>query len=49
MQEKRLKWSGHVMRREDECVGERLAGMDVGRGEEEERKAKVAMDGHDQG
>ena len=29
MQESRLKWYGHVLRREDECVGKRVMGMEV--------------------
>ena len=28
VQESRLKWYGHVLRREDECVGKRVMGMD---------------------
>ena len=29
VQESRLKWYGHVLRREDECVGKRVMGMEV--------------------
>ena len=29
VQESRLKWYGHVLRREDEYVGERVMGMEV--------------------
>ena len=29
MQESRLKWYWHVLRREDEYVGKRMMGMDV--------------------
>ena len=29
VQESRLKWYGHVLRREDEYVGKRVMGMDV--------------------
>ena len=29
MQESRLKWYGHVLRREDEYVGKRVMGMEV--------------------
>ena len=29
LQESRLKWYGHVLRREDEYVGKRLMGMEV--------------------
>ncbi len=29
MQESRLKWYGHVLRRKDECVGKRVTGMEV--------------------
>ena len=37
VQESRLKWYGHVLRREDECVGKRVMAMEVpGKKEEEE-------------
>ena len=29
VQESRLKWYGHVLRREDECVGKRVMAMEV--------------------
>ena len=29
VQESRLKWYGHVLRREDEYVGKRVTGMEV--------------------
>ena len=29
VQERRLKWYGHVMRREEHCVGRRAMGMKV--------------------
>ena len=29
VQESRLKWYGHVLRREDEYVGKRVMGMEV--------------------
>ena len=29
VQEYRLKWYGHVLRREDECVGNRVMAMEV--------------------
>ena len=29
VQESRLKWYGHVLKREDECVGKRVMGMEV--------------------
>ena len=29
MQESWLKWYGHVLTREDECIGKRLMGMEV--------------------
>ena len=29
VQESRLKWYGHVLRREDECVGKIVMGMEV--------------------
>ena len=29
VQESRLKWNGHVLRRENECVGKRVMGMEV--------------------
>ena len=35
VQESRLKWYGHVLRREDECVGKRVMGMEC-RGKEGE-------------
>ena len=35
VQESRLKWYGHVLRREDEYVGKRMMGMEV-RGKEGE-------------
>ena len=35
VQESRLKWYGHVLRREDEYVGKRVIGMEV-RGKEGE-------------
>ena len=44
VQESRLKWYGHVLRREDECVGNRVIGMEVP-GEKKERKAKVGVVG----
>ena len=31
MQETRLRWLGHVVRRDDEYVGKRIRGMQVGR------------------
>ncbi len=27
--QRRLKWYGHVLRRENECVGKRVMGMEV--------------------
>ena len=39
VQESRLKWYGHVMRREEEYLGKRVTVMDV------ERKAEVEADG----
>ena len=44
VQESRLKWYGHVLRREDECVGKRVMGMEVS-GEKKERKTKVEVVG----
>ena len=29
VQESRLKWYGHVLRKEDECVGKRVMAMEV--------------------
>ena len=29
VQESRLKWYGHILRREDECVGKRVMAMEV--------------------
>ena len=41
MQERTLNWYGHVVRREEEYVGERVMRMDVSEGEEKERKTKA--------
>ena len=38
--ESRLKWYGHVLRREDEYVGKRVMAMEVP-GEKKERKTKA--------
>ena len=40
VQESRLKWYGHVLRREDECVGKRVMGMEVP-GKKMKTKAEV--------
>ena len=40
VQESRLKWHGHVLRREEEYVGKRVVVMEVP-GEMKERKAKA--------
>ena len=45
VQESRLKWYGHVLRREDEYVGKRVMGMEVS-GEKKERKTKAEVDGY---
>ena len=37
--ESRLKWYGHVLRREDECVGKRVMGMEVPGKEGDEDKS----------
>ena len=42
VQERRLKWYGHVMRRHEECAGKRVLRIDV---EEKERKTRVEVDG----
>ena len=42
VQESRLKWYGHVLRREDEYVGKRVMGMEVS-GEKKERKNKAEI------
>ena len=44
VQESRLKWYGHVLRREDECVGKRVMG-DGDAGEKKERNTKVEVVG----
>ena len=46
VQESRLKWYGHVSRREDEYVGKRVMGIgDGGAGEKKERKTKAEVVG----
>ena len=42
VQESRLKWYGHVLRREDEYVGKRVMGIGVA-GEKQERKTKAEV------
>ena len=44
VQESRLKWYGHVSRREDEYVGKRVMGMEVP-GEKKERKSQEDQSG----
>ena len=44
VQESRLKWCGHVLRREDEYVGKRVMAMEVP-GKKKERKIKAGVDG----
>ena len=43
VQESRLKWYGHVLRREDEYVGK--SDWDGGAGEKKERKTKAEVVG----
>ena len=45
VQESRLKWCGHVLRKEDEYVGKRVMAMEVP-GEKKERKTKAEVDGY---
>ena len=46
VQESRLKWYGHVLRREDEYVGKRVMAMEPGgAGEKKERKTKAEVHG----
>ena len=44
VQESRLKWYGHVLRRENEYVGKRVMGMEVPR-EKKARKTKEEVVG----
>ena len=44
VQGSRLKWYGHVLRREDEYVGKRVMAMEVP-GEKKERKTKAEVVG----
>ena len=41
VQENRLKWYGHVLRRVDECVGKRVIGMEVPGKRRRKTKAEV--------
>ena len=47
VQESRLKWYGHVLRREDEYIGKRVMAMEVP-GEKKERKTKAEVVGSPQ-
>ena len=46
--EKRLRWAGHVMRREEEVCGKKNDGFGS-TGDEEVRQAKATMGGQNQG
>ena len=37
VQERRLRWHGHVMRGDEECVGKRMIALQVDGGGEEDR------------
>ena len=45
MQESRLKWYGHVLRREEEYVGKRVMVINGGAGETKERKTDAEVGG----
>ena len=46
VQESRLKWYGHVLRRADEYVGKRVMGIpDGGVGEKKQRKTEAEVVG----
>ena len=47
VQESRLKWYGHVLRREDEYLGKSVMGMEVP-GENKERKTEADVVGQHQ-